>query len=198
MPILLSYLGINLKALRNNTAIIRLYGYFLALTLSLISLLPYLIDSFPYLTGQFIIVLDGGGIGNSANVRLSQFLFALDKAERNFIILVFGNGPAKDEMEFVESLYTYLFYRYGVLGLILNLAVLGLSMFHCFKIVLKVGPRSKLYELYLSILLWLLTIPIMSIGNNFTDQARISFFYYMILGLVAVSYYRIVVRGDKS
>ncbi len=63
-------------------------------------------------------LVESGEVGNSAGARVEQFLFALDKAQ-NPLIMFFGNGPSKLEMEYVELMYTYQFYRYGLVGVLL-------------------------------------------------------------------------------
>jgi hypothetical protein len=195
MPLFLTYTGFSLKRLRINYRLLFYYVFFLLVTVFFILSIPYLIENFGYLTGQFIRLLESGEVGGSAGARVDQFLFALEKAVSNPLIMFFGNGPAKDEMEYVESIYNYLFYRYGLVGVFLYFYFLIISIYFCFRLVKLLGHQSKHYALFLAILLWFITIPLLSIGNNFTEQARTSFFYYMLLGLVAASYYRIVLKG---
>jgi len=111
-------------------------------------------------------------------------LFAFEKAQ-NPIILFFGNGPAKSEMQFLESVYVFFFYRYGFIGLLL------LYFFPLFTAVLLAFDRLKnltvysmAYPFYLSVFLWFLVGPLMMIGNNFTEQVRLSFMYYSIIGVM--------------
>lgn len=198
MPVLLTYFGFTLKTLRLNKKLIWFYGVLVTIVASLVVVMPYVIENFNYLTSQFILLFERGEIGGSATNRLIQFTFVVDRASENPLAMIFGNGPAKDEMENVESIYTYLFYRYGLLGVGLYFYLLFMSIIHCFKLVATLGDKSKYYTLFLAILLWLITIPLLSIGNNFTDQVRISFFYYMVLGFVAASYYRFVLIGCKD
>lgn len=197
MPILLTYYGFNFKYLKLNKKIMLFYIFIIAVFVVLLALIPFLLENFGYLTGQFVRLLESGEIGSSAGARVDQFLFALDKALNNPLILLFGNGPAKDEMEYVESIYNYLFYRYGVSGVFIYFFILLLSIMYLFKILKQIGHKSKQYALFLAILLWFVTIPFLSIGNNFTEQVRTSFFYYTLLGLVAASYYRIVLKGSN-
>jgi hypothetical protein len=197
-PVLLTYFGFTLKTLRMNKKLIWFYSALLTIVLLLVVVMPYLIESLTYLAGQFIRLLERGEIGHSASTRLVQFTFVVDRALENPLAMLFGNGPAKDEMEYVESIYTYLFYRYGLFGVVLYFYLLFMSIVHCFKIVKTLGYKSKYYPLFLAILLWLVTIPLLSIGNNFTEQVRVSFFYYALLGFVAASYYRFVLMGYKD
>ncbi|MCG3727437.1 hypothetical protein [Vibrio cincinnatiensis] len=197
MPLFLTYSGFKLKTFRINSRLLFFYLFFIFFVMSFIVSIPYLIENFSYLTGQFIRLLESGEVGGSAGTRLEQFLFALDKAIVNPFIMLFGNGPAKDEMEFVESIYNYFFYRYGLVGVILYFHLLLLTLFFCFKVIKSLAYQSKCYALFMAMFLWFMTIPLLSIGNNFTEQARTSFFYYMLLGLVAASYYQIVIKKDN-
>lgn len=197
LPFILIYLNLN-KQLVFNKPFIWFGIFFITISISFLAMIPYLLENFPYLTTQFVKFSESGDIGNSANTRLEQFYFALDKAQ-NPLIFLFGNGPAKDELEYVESIYNYQFYRYGIVGIILYLIYpLLLSSYFLVKILKKLHYGSELYPLYLTLLLWFVTIPLMSIGNNFTEQIRISFFYYSMLGLVARSYYLIVIENKKG
>lgn len=152
----------------------------------------FLLENFAYLLNQFIILLEGGGVGRSANIRLEQFLFALDKAALHPLILLFGNGPAKSEMEFVESIYNYQFYRYGLVGTLLYFALpLLVSTIFLWKILKSIGRQHSRFPLFFSFFVWLLMLPLSSIGNNFTEQVRSSFFFYSILGIVAATHYHL-------
>lgn len=198
MPVFLTYSGFSLSKLRVNKKIVYfLFVMFVSLFLLVVFLIPYLLENFGYLTGQFVRLVENGEVGNSAGTRLGQFLFAFDKAVSNPFILLFGNGPAKSEMEYVESIYNYLFYRYGITGVVLYFFVLGLSITQCFKILRKIGCFAREYPLYLALLLWLITIPLLSIGNNFTEQVRLSFFYYMLLGFISSSYSKLFFTGKS-
>lgn len=196
MPAFLIYSGANISRMKVNKKLIYFFFVMLfSIVAIVVFLIPYLLENFSYLTGQFVRLIEKGEVGNSAGTRLGQFMFAFDKAVANPLIFLFGNGPAKNEMEYVESIYNYLFYRYGLSGLLLYFFVLWLSILQCFKIVKKIQYYNVNYSLFLAILLWFITIPLLSIGNNFTEQVRLSFFYYMILGFVASSYYKIVIKS---
>lgn len=160
----------------------------LAIILFVLSV-PYLLENFPYLTDQFVRFLQGGGVGRSGNIRLEQFLFALEKAFSNPLILLFGNGPAKSELEFVESIYNYQFYRYGLVGFLLYFLLL-ICLGSCFawKVLKNIGRQHPSYPIFLALLVWFLIIPLMSIGNNFTEQVRLSFFFYTMLGFLSANF----------
>jgi len=189
LPLSLLFFNFDVMKLRVKKGVLYFFLLFFAVLFSLVAMLPFLIENFAYLTGQFVRVLEGEGVGNSANIRLNQFLFALDKALTNPLILLLGNGPAKDEMEYVESIYNYQFYRYGLVGLALYFIYpISISCCYCLRLLKATPVTSEFYSLYFAIFVWLLTIPLMSIGNNFTEQIRLSFFYYAILAIVASAY----------
>ena len=197
IPIVLTYTGFNIKKFKIKSKLMTFYSFLLCVVVGFIASIPLLIENFPYLTGQFIRLLESGDVGGSAGTRIEQFLFALNKAGSSPWIMFFGNGPAKDEMEFVESIYNYFFYRYGLIGTFLYFYILSLACYLSFKLVGYYGYKNTNFGLLFSILVFFLTIPILSIGNNFTEQARISFFYYVFLGLIAASYYRATLKGLK-
>jgi hypothetical protein len=187
-PIVLTIIGINVK----KGILKKPYFYYLIIfslvIISFLASIPYLLDNFEYLTGQFVRLLESGEVGNSAGARIEQFMFALEKA-KNPLILLFGNGPSKLEMEYVESMYTYQFYRYGLVGVILYFVYpIILTVFLSWKLLKMVDKKSYAYVLFLTMILWLLTHPFMFIGNNFTEQVRTSFLYYSLLGIVAAQY----------
>lgn len=196
LPSLLCVLGVNLLKLTVDKSILYLGAILLFFLLLIGFFLPYLIEGFPYLTGQFVRFFESGEIGKSGQIRLDQFYFALGKASDSIALLLFGNGPAKDEMEYVESIYNYYFYRYGIVGITIYFLSLALSIFLCFKILKNITLHSHFTPLFLAIFVWLVSIPILSVGNNFTEQIRTSFFFYSVLGLITASYYLFNRRGE--
>lgn len=145
---------------------------------ALVATYALLSERFPYLlTG--LERLAAGERVNSLSVREQQFSLALVYAD-NPISLIFGNGPAKSVMEFVESIYTYQIFRYGVVGLILYFIVpwsfaVGALLFGLNRKKLRYDP------MLLGVFLWLISIPIVSLGNNFTEQIRVSFVYLLVV-----------------
>ncbi|ODP96831.1 hypothetical protein BGL48_15715 [Salinivibrio sp. SS3] len=198
MPIVLFYLGFKGHTLRISKKLMIFFGLFLFVLLFFIFSIPFLLDNFSYLTGQFVRLIDRGEVGSSAGIRLQQFLFAIDKGVNQPLILIFGNGPAKDEMEYVESIYNYLLYRYGLVGTFSYFFLIVIASYQSLRVCKKIGENHKYYSLFLCVFLWLISIPLLSVGNNFTEQLRLSYFYYMLLGLVAASYYRFVLKGNRS
>jgi hypothetical protein len=191
VPLFLTIKGVNLKKLTLSKRLIPFYSIIFLLICLIILLIPYLIENFGYLMGQFIRLFEDGEIGGAANTRLNQLTFALSKAVDNPFIFIFGNGPAKNEMEYVESIYTYLFYRHGILGITIYFYFLFISIFYLFRILKKMDVKLENYTLFLALLFWFVTIPFLSIGNNMTEQVRSSFFYYMLSGFIAASYYKL-------
>ncbi len=152
-----------------------------------------LLEFFPYMGYSIMKVIESGNIGNGASYRLEQFFFALDKAQ-NPLLFLFGNGPSKNEMEYVESMYTYQFYRYGLLGVILYFIYpLLLSCALLWKLIKKYKANTVEYCFYFALLVWFLCMPVMFIGNNLTEQVRTSYLYYMFLGVIASQYANIYV-----
>ncbi|MGY8900603.1 MAG: hypothetical protein ACKVI8_21470 [Paraglaciecola sp.] len=157
--------------------------FFLSLFLLVIStviMFPLLEEKVPYAVNGMKNLMEGKRI-NSLSVRREQFEVALSYVEQNSLVFFTGNGPAKTVLEFVESIYTYFFFRYGIIGLIFFFfIVLFLGIYNTFTKI-KMYPEDHIYK---AVLIWLLVIPIVSATNNFTEQVRLSFFYYLILALV--------------
>lgn len=159
--------------------------------IAFVALLGYLLTNFSYLTKSFVEIIERGNLNSldgATSIRKDQFEYAFELAMNNPITLVFGNGAAKAHMEFVESMYTYYIFRYGILGLMLYFVmpmVLGIKCaIQCLK---QIDSRDRLYPMYLALLIWLICLPICAIGNNLTEQVRISFLYYSSLGILARS-----------
>jgi len=196
LPVILCSLGLNFTRFTFHKSIFYLGLILTLLLVTFLFTLPYLLDRFPYLTGQFVRLVESGEIGKSGQIRIEQFYFALSKASNSLVLFVFGNGPAKSEMEYVESIYNYYFYRYGLLGITIYFSTLFLSVFLCLKVLKKITLNSHLSPLFLAVFIWLISVPILSIGNNFTEQVRTSFFFYSIIGMVSASYYTFYRRVD--
>lgn len=185
---------INFKNKKN--IIYKNYFYYIMLYITVVvvflSSIPYLLENFSYLTNQFVKLIESGDVGNSAGSRIEQILFAFNKAS-NIFIMFLGNGPSKIEMEFVESMYVYQFYRYGLVGIILYfIYVIFLSVKLSWNLLKVIEKKSYEYVLFLTILIWFLSLPVFFIGNNFTEQVRTSFFFYSLLGIIAAraTYYK--------
>lgn len=181
VPLVLLVTKVALRNYRIDSTVWNIVLLFVFAVLCLAISLPVIMEKLPYLTYQFVRFFNGEGIGVSASIRLGQLEFALDKAQ-NPIILYFGNGPAKQEMEYVESIYIYFLYRYGVVGFFLYFVVPWLVGLICSYKAIRLVRRDNAF-LFLSILCWMSIVPFLVIGNNFTEQVRLSFFYYSLIGL---------------
>lgn len=162
-----------------NKALFKLLSFMLLSLIGLIISYAVIATHFPYLVEGIEMLFEGRRI-NSLSIRQEQFKTALAYADKNIIVAILGNGPAKSVLEYVESIYTFYIFRFGFLGL-----------FFIFFSIMTVGIISAYNKLkitkdpfYIAAFLWLTSIFIVSAGNNFTEQVRISLFYYFILAMV--------------
>lgn len=192
LPISFFLLESVLKNFRVNGIVFNFLAISVLVLTGLILVLPIIIEKLPYLSGQFIKLLNGEGLGKSASLRFEQLLFAYDQSV-NFMVVLFGNGPAKSELEFVESVYAYFYYRYGILGFsAFFIFPLSLGIYSSF--ILAKRSTQDLKPLFLALFSWFIMIPLLVIGNNFTEQVRLSFFYYAMLGLCVGAVFRMRVN----
>jgi hypothetical protein len=141
------------------------------------------IKEYPFISGQYVQFVESGDIGQSASERLDQFYFALDKSSESFLTPLIGNGPSKMEMEHVESAYTYIYYRYGIIGFILYIFVYIYILISLFKLIFRrYSQFPKDQPIFTALFLWFLTMPISAIGGMFIEQPKVSFFYYLMIG----------------
>jgi hypothetical protein len=196
LPIVIIYLNFyKFKELKLNKIIIRFNIIFISTILLGILSIALVIEYFPYIVYGFTQLIEGERL-NSASERLEQLLFAIDSSSKNPILFLIGHGPSKEIMQYVESYYAYGFYRYGIFGLFTLFILPVLLVIYLLIRVLKViGADHKSYSLFLTVLVWFLVLPLSSIGNNFIEQLRISFFYYSLLAIVLRAY--IVFKGNK-
>lgn len=150
----------------------------------------YIATNFPYMVEALEKILAGREI-NSLNIREQQMTFTLQQAQQPLIFL-FGNGPSKDVMELVESIYTYYLFRYGATGLVLYFILplsVAISMTYLTLRKNIKAPSSLCFLIPFALLFWFLMTPIATLGNNLPEQARLSFFYYFALGAAVRLYY---------
>jgi hypothetical protein len=186
---LVAYKSGSIKSMRYTRNFFFYIVFLLTAVVIFILLLDYIQENFRYMSVAFEQLLEGKRI-NSASIRKEQMIFAIDKAH-NPLVFLFGNGPAKEQMPYVETIYTYLFYRYGFFGLCTYFLYLFTITILNLKLVLKLNRRDPRFCLFAAYLIWFLAIPIFSIGNNLTEQLRSSFFYYMSSGIIVISYLNI-------
>jgi hypothetical protein len=160
------------------------FSFFFLLAVFTINIDTFINEN-PFLMGQFVQFFESGDIGSSAGERLKQFIFAMDKAADSIPIFLIGNGPSKYEMEHVESSYTFIFYRYGIVGFFIYLFIYLFIVFKLFKMVFKYLALYIEDKIILtSALLWFISMPISALGNMFIEQPKLSFFYYLIMGYI--------------
>ena len=146
----------------------------------------YFQDNFRYLVRGFMKMAANPMYNGVTGSRLDQMSYILSTITQNPILVLFGNGPAKGEYDSMESIYVYFLFRYGVIGLIVGFLFPALYSSYCSKIVAKTySHRSNEYIFFRFLQFWFLAVPLISIANNHTEQIRVSFFYTLLLGLVA-------------
>jgi hypothetical protein len=143
-------------------------------------------DNFKYLINGIAKIMVNPIYNGVTDNRIDQLSFILSKISTNPILMLFGNGPAKGEMDDVESIYSYFLFRYGVVGLIVGFLFPAFYSSYCSKLIAKTYARGSYnYVFFRFLQLWFLVVPVISLGNNHTEQLRVSFLYTLLLGLVA-------------
>ena len=143
-------------------------------------------DSFKYLINGIAKIMVNPIYNGVTDNRIDQLVYILSKISTNPVLMLFGNGPAKGEMDDVESIYSYFLFRYGVIGLFVGFLFPALYSSYCSQIVAKTYARGSYeYILFRFLQLWFLVVPLISLGNNHTEQIRVSFLYILLQGLVA-------------
>ncbi|AFZ49078.1 hypothetical protein [Dactylococcopsis salina] len=131
-------------------------------------------------------ILLEGDLG-TGQTRVNLMALALEKANNNFFVVLLGHGPSKAILENPEAGYAYFIYRYGFLTLILFFFLpLFLSCFYLIKIIRRKKTDSTIY---MAILAWYLSLPVAYLSTNFTEQIRLSFLYYFLMGFIVKSYF---------
>lgn len=147
-----------------------------------------------YILEQFYDFVNDNNIGGSGKVRVEQINLVIQRSLDNPIMMIFGNGPSKGlelgvysqgslfYSEHLESSFTYLYYRYGLLGLFLFFTMF-LFVVNFLIRSFKNLKKGDCKTLVLAILIWILSIPISTVGGMYIEQPRVSFFFYVILTL---------------
>lgn len=144
--------------------------------------LGWLSSQFPYIFQAVFAVLEGRSFG-SARMRLEQIQLAIDLGRQDWRLLAFGMGPAKDMVEFLESAYAFYVFRYGVLGLLFFFWLPWLiGLISISKLLRQSGFDKTWLPVFAGAWVWWLMVPLSSFGNNFTEQVRVSAFYFAMLG----------------
>lgn len=121
------------------------------------------------------------GEQSSLDVRLGQLEQTFELANQSILVALFGNGISKSGMEFLESGYAFYLFRFGVLGLVV-IFILPLVVVTGRLLQALVVRPERMDALAAAVLVWLASLFVASMGNNFTEQPRLSFMYYFMLG----------------
>jgi hypothetical protein len=152
--------------------------------------LDFLVDNFPYLLSSVLRILGGGEIGTSGTIRIEQFETAISFLDRNFILYIFGHGPAKNILPHVESIYTYMIFRFGIVGLLTYFTIIGLVFVRAVRFAQFAKNKDMFfYSFALAFGMWVASVPIVSLGNNFTEQLRSSFLFYFLSGVISAHFF---------
>lgn len=119
---------------------------------------------------------------SSLNVRLEQLRVTFMIADSNPLTALLGNGVSKAGMQYLESGYVFFLFRYGALGLVL-IFVLPLTVVAGSGLRTLGRWRAAADPLVAAVVAWLLSLFVASIGNNFTEQPKLSFMYYFLIGV---------------
>lgn len=156
----------------------------------------YVRESFDYLISGYERVLTGYAL-NSLNIRLAQLSQTVQLAGADWSVALFGNGPAKSLVRNLESTYVFYMFRYGVIGLLLiKLLPIGVVLRELLITPRVLWTRGRFAPLLFALTIWYLTVPLMSLGNNFAEQVRVSFLFWGLMG-VAVRARTLVEHGGE-
>lgn len=126
-----------------------------------------------YLLG-FMQNMDGE---NSLGYRVDQIQWAL---ENNGNMLI-GAGVGKSYQPYLESFLSLFYYRYGLVGIFLYLAIWGWPLVYLLSLLIR---RKKLESTALvAVGIFSATLPCLSVSSVITDQIHFLFLYYLALGL---------------
>ncbi|KHS85367.1 hypothetical protein PZA22_11085 [Pectobacterium polaris] len=124
----------------------------------------------------------GNGIG-SFNTRINQIIFSINEIKNNPFI---GAGSGKDL--YLESLYSYLLYKYAVPGLLLY--------FICGFFILKIINKnielsqSELDLVFFKTCYWFFLLsPIYFLSGPLFDVPKLSQFFFCLIGVIYGRYF---------
>lgn len=143
-------------------------------------------DDIRYLIGGIERLLVEGQ-QSSLNERLRQLDVILESASADIRVALFGNGVSKSVMPLVESTYAFFLFRYGFVGFVVVFVLpLAITLWVLGRLLAQVQQRDK--YMAMSIFVWFAALPVASIGNNFTEQPKLSFLFYFFMGF-GIRYY---------
>lgn len=126
-----------------------------------------------YLLG-FMQNMDGE---NSLGYRVDQIQWAFENNENMLI----GAGVGKYYQPYLESFISLFYYRYGLVGIFLYLAIWGWPLAHLLSLLIR---RKKLDSTaVVAVGIFSATLPALSVSSVITDQIHFLFVYYLALGL---------------
>lgn len=119
----------------------------------------------------------GDGVG-SFNTRINQILFSIDQISNNPFI---GVGSGKDL--YLESLYSYLLYKYAVPGLIFYFAMI---YFICkqAKILIDSNVTQDIRLFFQTCYWFFLLSPLYFLSGPLFEVPKLSLFFFAIIGML--------------
>ena len=136
----------------------------------------YYADELAYLVNGLSKLLEGGD--KSTQIRADQIQLGLEIWTQSLRNLIFGAGAMKNAGLNFENLYILYLVRHGLVGLLILTFIIAVPLTISFRLWLQ--DRS-VYRLV--ILIFFILSAVAGISNNNIDQMRISFVYYVFLGL---------------
>ncbi|CAK0749907.1 conserved membrane hypothetical protein [Gammaproteobacteria bacterium] len=138
-------------------------------------------DQITYLIDGLLAISEG--TDSSTNTRLHQIQYVIDSISDNSIYIFFGYGPNKQDVDILENLFLLYFYRYGLFGILLILVWIFYPVIVLIKILREtIDVENKI--IFLGCMIWFLCLIPSGLANNTVDQARISFAYFFIAGVI--------------
>lgn len=119
----------------------------------------------------------GGGSG-SFNTRINQIIFAWDSISSNPF---FGAGVGKDL--YLESIYAYLLYKYGLIGLVTFFIVIIILSYLSKKNEIMVKYLND--KIFFNSCFWFFSLsPFYFLSGPLFEVPKLSMFFYCLIGLL--------------
>lgn len=136
----------------------------------------YYNDQISYLANGLSRMLDGGD--KSTQIRAEQIALGIEIWTSSFTNIIFGAGAMKSSGLNFENLYVLYLVRYGLIGIVLIIFLVFAPLIISFRL----WKRSFSTERTLLFVFFILSATA-GISNNNIDQMRISFVYYLLVGV---------------
>jgi hypothetical protein len=158
---------------------LRLSGFYAVAAGSVWLVYEVIAQRYSYLV-KGIRAVSRGQADRSLQMRFSQWDSVIDLAVENPLRLLLGNGVSKSAGLGVESIYSFFLYRYGLIALMIVffVPIFGGVMASLRSFSLNPSKNVAAFGIFC----WFGIILIASLSNNFTEQIRLSFLYYLVLG----------------